>query len=73
MGYTTFGVECASEQLVTRPYQGSHESNIGVRVGLRYCGGIFLWGGRMELAIVTIAILIAASQIPGDYHVVFFR
>jgi hypothetical protein len=31
-------------------------------------------GGRsMELAIVTIAILIAASQIPGDYHVVFFR
>jgi len=27
----------------------------------------------MELAVVTIAILIAASQIPGDYHVVFFR
>jgi len=33
----------------------------------------FLWGGSMELAIVTIAILIGASQIPGDYHVVFFR
>jgi len=28
---------------------------------------------RMELAIVTIALLVAASQIPGDYHVVFFR
>jgi len=27
----------------------------------------------MELAIVTIALLVAASQIPGDYHVVFFR
>ncbi len=69
---TTLGVHSASEQLVTRAYQGSHESNIGFPVGLRYCGGI-LWGGSMELAIVTIAILIAASQIPGDYHVVFFR
>jgi len=27
----------------------------------------------MELAIVTIVLLVAASQIPGDYHVVFFR
>jgi len=27
----------------------------------------------MELAIVTIAILVAASQIPGDYHLMFFR
>jgi len=27
----------------------------------------------MELAILTIVLLVAASQIPGDYHVVFFR
>jgi len=27
----------------------------------------------MELAIVTILLLVGASQIPGDYHVVFFR
>jgi len=27
----------------------------------------------MELLIVTIVILVAASQIPGDLHVVFFR
>jgi len=27
----------------------------------------------MELMIVTIVILVAASQIPGDLHVVFFR
>jgi len=29
------------------------------------------WG--MELAIVTIALLVGASLIPGEYHVVFFR
>jgi len=27
----------------------------------------------MELAIVTILLIVGASQIPGDYHVVFFR
>jgi len=27
----------------------------------------------MELAVVTIVILVGASLIPGDYHVVFFR
>jgi hypothetical protein len=28
---------------------------------------------KMELAIVTVVLLVAASQIPGDYHLVFFR
>jgi len=27
----------------------------------------------MELAIVTILLLVGASLIPGDYHVIFFR
>jgi len=27
----------------------------------------------MELAVLTVVLLLAASQIPGDYHVVFFR
>jgi len=27
----------------------------------------------MELAVVTIVIIVGASLIPGDYHVVFFR
>jgi len=27
----------------------------------------------MELAILTVVLLVGASQIPGDYHVVFFR
>jgi hypothetical protein len=27
----------------------------------------------MELAIVTILLIVGASQIPGDYHIVFFR
>jgi hypothetical protein len=32
------------------------------------------WGEvEMELAIVTILLIVGASQIPGDYHVVFFR
>jgi hypothetical protein len=28
---------------------------------------------EMELGILTVALLVMASQIPGDYHVVFFR
>jgi len=28
---------------------------------------------KMELAILTVVLLVGASQIPGDYHVVFFR
>jgi len=27
----------------------------------------------MELAIVTVLLIVGASLIPGDYHVVFFR
>jgi len=27
----------------------------------------------MELGILTVALILLASQIPGDYHVVFFR
>jgi len=27
----------------------------------------------MELGIVTVLLIVAASQIPGDYHLVFFR
>jgi len=27
----------------------------------------------MELAVLTVVLLLAASQIPGDYHIVFFR
>jgi hypothetical protein len=31
-------------------------------------------GGReMELGILTVVVIVLASQIPGDYHVVFFR
>ncbi len=30
-------------------------------------------GEDMELAILTVVLLVVASQIPGDYHVVFFR
>jgi hypothetical protein len=30
-------------------------------------------GEAMELAILTVVLLAAASQIPGDYHVLFFR
>jgi hypothetical protein len=38
----------------------------------RYIGE---WGGgnSMELAVLTIVVLVLASQIPGDFHVVFFR
>lgn len=32
-----------------------------------------MWSSNMELAIVTILLLVGASQIPGDFHVVFFR
>jgi hypothetical protein len=39
---------------------------------LRY-GVKRFWGEAMELAILTVALLVAASQIPGDYHVMFFR
>jgi len=28
---------------------------------------------KMELGILTVALIVLASQIPGDYHVVFFR
>jgi hypothetical protein len=28
---------------------------------------------EMELGILTVALIVLASQIPGDYHVVFFR
>jgi hypothetical protein len=28
---------------------------------------------EMELGILTVVVLVLASQIPGDYHVVFFR
>jgi hypothetical protein len=32
------------------------------------------WGRiSMELAIFTILVIVGASQIPGDYHIVFFR
>jgi len=27
----------------------------------------------MELAIVTVLLIVGAALIPGDYHVVFFR
>jgi len=27
----------------------------------------------MELGILTVVLIVLASQIPGDYHVVFFR
>jgi len=28
---------------------------------------------KMELGILTVALIVLASQIPGDYHLVFFR
>ena len=28
---------------------------------------------EMELGILTVVLIVVASQIPGDYHVVFFR
>jgi hypothetical protein len=40
---------------------------------LRYCCQNVPRGVQMELTILTIVILVAASQIPGDLHVVFFR
>jgi hypothetical protein len=47
---------------------------MGPSLILRYCTKIFAWGEvEMELAIVTILLIVGASQIPGDYHVVFFR
>jgi len=30
-------------------------------------------GVAMELGIVTVLLIVLASLIPGDYHVVFFR
>jgi hypothetical protein len=47
---------------------------LALRLILRYCSKIAFVGElKMELAVVTIVILVGASLIPGDYHVVFFR
>jgi hypothetical protein len=47
---------------------------LAFEIVLRYCSRIASVGVlKMELAIVTIVILVGASLIPGDYHVVFFR
>jgi hypothetical protein len=52
---------------------GWHESNIGFRERLALLFDKTPGGVKMELAIVTILVLVAASQIPGDIHVVYFR
>jgi hypothetical protein len=53
-------------------------SNVGGSDELRYVARVAredtrAKGRDMELAIFTVMLLVAASQIPGDYHVVFFR
>ena len=51
-----------------------HESNVGfVDSFALCCKERFRKAEKMELAILTVVLLVAASQIPGDYHVVFFR
>jgi len=40
---------------------------------VRYCAETLGGTKAMELAIVTILLLVGASLIPGDYHVIFFR
>ena len=40
---------------------------------LRYGEEIFAGEDAMELAIVTVLLIVGASLIPGDYHLVFFR
>jgi hypothetical protein len=40
---------------------------------LRYGTGDSAGEDGMELAIVTVLLIVGASLIPGDYHVVFFR
>jgi hypothetical protein len=50
-----------------------HRSNVGVDPALRYGAEIFAGEDGMELAIVTVLLIVGASLIPGDYHIVFFR
>lgn len=49
------------------------ESNIGRSAVWSYCAEVLEGGINMELGILTVALIVLASQIPGDYHVVFFR
>ena len=50
-----------------------HESNIGRSTVSRYGAEVLGREMKMELGILTVVVLVLASQIPGDYHVVFFR
>ncbi len=50
-----------------------HQSNIGLGTVSRYGAEVLRRGMKMELGILTVVVLVLASQIPGDYHVVFFR
>jgi hypothetical protein len=49
-------------------------SNIGARTLFALsCEDVVCGEVDMELAIVTIVLIVAASQIPGDYHIKFFH
>jgi hypothetical protein len=54
-------------------YSECPQSNIGLSTVSSYGTEVLRGGMKMELGILTVVVLVLASQIPGDYHVVFFR
>lgn len=57
--------------------KGAIKNTVTQVIALQKAFGVIVANGvgriSMELAVFTIVLLVAASQIPGDFHVVFFR